>query len=627
MSWSWPGFVTPASAWLAALFIPLVILYFLKLKRPLQQIPSLALWRQVMNDQRVNSPFQRFKRNLLLLLQCLVLACLVLAAMQPYLSTGVGRAHYLPILIDCSASMGALDQQGGISRLDAAKAEAREVISNLLADQMVSLIVVNSSGRRLTDFTNNKKLLLSALEQITVSDVPSRLEDGLRLTQALARTYPFERALFLTDGNTPGAVDLELPFQIAMQIVPPGGPNIGITELNARRGAERWEIFVRVEAAAAGGGAAAVEFYQDQELLGTEQISLEAGQAQRLVFRAPADKASYIDVRVIPKGFDSLASDNVAFLDLPALRPLRIFVDLELKAFRKALQPIKGVEVLPVPGSTKPDQVLGYDLVISPDADETVPTAPVTLHVGQIPPDIGKLVQIETGFVKVVDWQRNSPLLRHVQLTEVQMSDNPISKADVLDRDFESHGYEILAHATKGPLILHKNRDGKQSLWLLFHPDRSTLPYRVAFPILVSNLVQIALQQAGLLETQGQTTGALPARIAEPRTSYSIIGPTGMRQDLTSSDEGLLMGISAPYVGRYDIQKGLSTAAKTSACLLNASETGLKSVDTIQFREVSVKASDAKLSTEKPLWTEFAIVGLLALALEWWFFQRRPGGW
>ena len=63
------SFTSLSSAWLFALIVPLVIFYFLKLKRPRQTIPSLVLWRQVMNDQRVNSPFQRFKRNLLLLLQ------------------------------------------------------------------------------------------------------------------------------------------------------------------------------------------------------------------------------------------------------------------------------------------------------------------------------------------------------------------------------------------------------------------------------------------------------------------------------------------------------------------------------------------------------------------------------
>src|ERR1700729_3453463 len=112
-----PAFTSLGNAWLFALLVPLIAFYFLKLKRPRVAIPSLVLWRQVVNDQRVNSPFQRFKRNLLLLLQILVLACLVLAAMQPYLRSASPRAQYQPVLIDCSASMAALDKPGGVTRM------------------------------------------------------------------------------------------------------------------------------------------------------------------------------------------------------------------------------------------------------------------------------------------------------------------------------------------------------------------------------------------------------------------------------------------------------------------------------------------------------------------------------
>src|SRR3989304_9960742 len=90
---NFPGFYALSGAWLALLFAPLVLLYFLKLKRPRVEIPSLALWRQVINDQRVNSPFQKFKRNLLLLLQLLLLLFLVLAAMQPFWPSGARRAE------------------------------------------------------------------------------------------------------------------------------------------------------------------------------------------------------------------------------------------------------------------------------------------------------------------------------------------------------------------------------------------------------------------------------------------------------------------------------------------------------------------------------------------------------
>ena len=97
-------FTALSSAWLAALLVPLVAFYFLKLKRPRHDVSSLVLWRQVIADQRVNSPFQKFKRNLLLLLQILLLALLVLAAMQPLLKSGASPAERLPILIDASAT-------------------------------------------------------------------------------------------------------------------------------------------------------------------------------------------------------------------------------------------------------------------------------------------------------------------------------------------------------------------------------------------------------------------------------------------------------------------------------------------------------------------------------------------
>src|SRR6478735_8462789 len=100
-----PAFTSLGNAWLLALLVPLVIFYFLKLKRPRLEIPSLVLWRQVLSDQRVNSPFQRFKRNILLLLQILILVLLALAAMQPFFRGNATSAERTPVLIDISASM------------------------------------------------------------------------------------------------------------------------------------------------------------------------------------------------------------------------------------------------------------------------------------------------------------------------------------------------------------------------------------------------------------------------------------------------------------------------------------------------------------------------------------------
>ncbi|GAH72863.1 unnamed protein product, partial [marine sediment metagenome] len=49
------SFYALGNAWLLSLLVPLVLFYFLKLKRTRLRIPSLALWRQVLADSRVNS--------------------------------------------------------------------------------------------------------------------------------------------------------------------------------------------------------------------------------------------------------------------------------------------------------------------------------------------------------------------------------------------------------------------------------------------------------------------------------------------------------------------------------------------------------------------------------------------
>jgi Ca-activated chloride channel family protein len=190
-----PGFSALINAWWFLLLIPLVIFYFLKLRRPRVEIPSLALWRQVITDQRVNSPFQKFRRNLLLLLQILLLCALVIGAMQPYLYSNARHVQNLPVMIDTSASMAALDAPGGRSRLAEAKEKVGRLIDDLLPDQQICLISVNSSARRLTDFTNNKRLLRETLARLEPSHVPSRLVDGFRLTQALSRGNSIESAI------------------------------------------------------------------------------------------------------------------------------------------------------------------------------------------------------------------------------------------------------------------------------------------------------------------------------------------------------------------------------------------------------------------------------------------------
>lgn len=624
---NWGGFQSLSQLWLLALLAPLVLFYFLKLKRPRAEIPSLVLWRQVLQDHRVNSPFQRFKRNLLLLLQILMLLFLILAALQPFWRGGPGKNRRLPVLVDCSASMAALDKPGGVTRLAEAKRRGREMIDGLTSDQELCLIAFDSTPRKLTGFTNNKRLLRDALDRIEVADVGSDLEQALRLVQALGRSEPFDEVLLFSDGNFPPRVNFDLSFKLNYQRLTPAGPNLGITALSAQRAvAGGWDVFLQIEGSADAEGNAAVELFQDGNSMASEHLTVARGHAQRMVFQTKGDHASSLRVQLTPEGFDSLAADNLAYLDLPESRPLRVFVPKSLFSYRHVLQGIQGIQLFP---QETADEASGaFDLVMSDRPQDLDIGARTKLSVGFIAPELQRLVEPGTNTSAVVDWRRDAPVLQHVQLADLVVLDQPRFAANAGEGDLENLGYEVLVHGQRGPLLVRKKDADALRFALLFHTDRSTLPYRVGFPIFIENVVQAALEQAGLAEALADRTGVLPPLALAPNGRYQIQTPAQSVELATADDHGMVSGVAAPRAGYYAISENGAPRRRVGASLLSPGETGLAGVAQIEFNEqLQVAAAAVVVKTDWPLWPLLLLGGLGLMLAEWWCFQKKPGGW
>lgn len=634
MSW-FPSFFRPSMAWLFALLVPIIVFYFLKLRRTRVEISSLALWRQVINDQRVNAPFQKFKRNLLLLLQLLLLCLIVLAAMQPFVPGESSHQTRLPILVDVSASMGAMDAAGK-SRLDLAKVEIGELVDMLLPGQQIALIAVGGTARRLTEFTDNKSILREALRRLHVEDVPSRIEEGLRLTQALARTLEIERVRLYTDGNLPtkphpatgeplAVVDFDLPFPVDFFQIPPAGGNIGITAFNARRGAiDRWDAFLRVEGSSFGSTEADVTLKSNGNVIGQERVILGPGESQRMVFGVDATISNHLEAELKPVGHDSLRADNAAWLTLPPGRALRVFCPSELPVFRHALRTMEGIAL--EPSESGADTFSAYDLLISDNPEDERREAELAVFVGVVPTELKSLIDIRDEPSELVDWRRDARILQHVQLKSVVFSDLPVKNEGVDDASIEGLGYEILAYGNRGPLIVRKQDGVRLRYYFLFHTDRSTLPYRVGFPVLVSNLVTETLHQALLDELQAPITGVLPPLTLAPGEICRVTSPDGRHEERTTDDDGLLRGIPATRIGHYEIRQRGQLVDRLSVSLLSSAETSLSSVDKIHFNEVAVAAEEERAKQDRPLWSYLAMAGFCLLLFEWWYFQKKPAG-
>ncbi|MEM7383382.1 MAG: BatA and WFA domain-containing protein [Verrucomicrobiota bacterium] len=628
MNWL-PGFLNVPAAWLFLLIPPLVAFYFLKLRRPKARIPSLVLWQQVINDQRVNSPFQKFKKNLLLLFQLLLLLFLILAAMQPFLPARNDRGDRLPLLIDTSASMGALDKPGGRSRLEEAKEKAREVIDGLLRGQEISLLSISDRARQHTGFTDDKRELLEALEAMELHDVPSRIEDGFRMAQALSRSNRFEEILFLSDGNVDSQAALDLPFRVDYRQLEKGGTNLGITACAARRTRSGdWDVFVEISASGTTdlSGLLTLEVVEDgaSRELENKTITASPETGARALFRVDGDASSFLRVTIEADDFDSLPSDNIAYLTLEQSRPLRVLVPESLLAYRHALSALPNLELID-PVTAEPG--IEADLLFSESEDDIDQlSARVACFIGFVPPALQALVSIEEENSQIVDWRRDAAALQHVDLAEVILIDQVVRAAGADASDFGDAGFEILIDGERGPVLLRSESSEQLTYALLVHTQRSTLPYCVGFPVFVANLVQRAKLLSGLAESQGPQTGILPELMASAGESFSVRGPGAFSSKGQADEGGLLKGIAAPRSGLYRLESA-KRSITTGAALLDGKESRLEAGTELQFNEYAVTASEGRVRTDKPLWWPLAFLALGFLLVEWWYFQRRPGGW
>jgi hypothetical protein len=162
----------------------IVLLYFLRLKRKPQPVPSTFLWKKSIEDLHVNRLMQWLRRNVLLLLQLLAILAIIYAILGPRLHGSVESGRHYILIIDNSASMSATD--GKPNRLELAKAEALKEIDAATDSDSGMVIVFNSAAEIRQSYTTNRALLRRAVEAIGPTQQPTKIEEALSLAESLA---------------------------------------------------------------------------------------------------------------------------------------------------------------------------------------------------------------------------------------------------------------------------------------------------------------------------------------------------------------------------------------------------------------------------------------------------------
>ena len=181
--------------------LPVIAPLFLKLKREERVVPSTLLWKKVIEDMQVRTPFQRLRYSLLLLLQLLLIILAALALARPYTNLGGIAGKKLVLLIDTSASMATRDGNArGDSRLQAALRNAASKIDDLRPGDEMALVAFDGDTRQLCKFTSDRALLKQTLETVETRDLETHADEAFETALNLIQGKDNAEVLVLSDG-------------------------------------------------------------------------------------------------------------------------------------------------------------------------------------------------------------------------------------------------------------------------------------------------------------------------------------------------------------------------------------------------------------------------------------------
>jgi len=608
--------LAPTGLALSALAAPLIALYFLRIRRRRVRVSSLLPWHALAQSDRLASPFHRFRRHLLLLLQLLILLLIALALARPAVRSEHLGAQSIVLVVDTSASMGAVDETP--HRLGAAVALAQDALDGLGPADEVMLVDAGPQTRVTVPFTHDKGRVVDALKRLQPAEAEGSLTSGVQLALSVARSRPNVEVVVLSDG---GGGDLAGLVQGTAKVrfarVGTQTTNAGILALDLRRSPindlDR-QLFLTVQNFGAQPNEATIEVYIEGALLGLRNQTLPPGEPVPLVFDIPGAARGTLRVDLIAER-DLLAADNTAFAVLTEPSARRVLLVGEDPLTARALQADPRVSLVRARASDVDAALLDtVDCVLFAgavsDLARGIPHAVLGPHPGT-PLTLGDAAAAP----QVLDWQRTHPVLRFVDMNSVTIGRTRTVIAP--------GGLTPLVTSDLGPLVLGGERHGGRVVALAFDPYWSDLPLRVGWPVFVLNTVGWLTEGASGGETQLAKTGQpWLRRVAdETVTEAQITGPDGT--ETVPLLDGVVRLTQTGRVGLYRVRAG---ALNTSfaANLLSERESQIAPRASLDFGEHPAAAAEASVVTgRREIWRALLLLALVFLVLEWWAWNRR----
>ena len=609
-------FLAPWAVWALAGVPVIVLLYLLKTRRRGVTVSTLLFWNRVLEKERQRAFLRKLRHPLSLLLHLLIFLCIVAALAKPVLARLLHDGTSIVLLVDTRARMQALEADQK-PRMIRALDEARRLIRNARPGEQICLIEAGATPRVLVPFTTDERALIAGVNRLRASDGTGDFQRALHLAEAALSSRGGERQIIaLTTAAPPPST------AIPLRTIACGTPqeNVAITRFATRpqlHSPQTSEVFLALQNFGENPARGEVVITCDGRPVDVQPFELQSGEesTKSFPFLPPANRSTrgWLVAKIEKK--DALPLDNTAYAVLPGTQPMRVLLvsagSWFLEKLLAADQQLK-FELL-APDAWKPEFAGKFDVVIfdaALPAGFALASAAGNFLFLQQSPFTTEEPLLNEPLISEID--ERHPVLRLVSLQNVTIAR---AKASRLPPASDGWTWEVPLRSFEKPLLIVGERGRQRVAAFSFELTESDLPLRVAFPLLMGNLVH-------WLGGEGLQSGssALAGEIVAVAEGQAITGP----------DETPVQHAGGAFQPLRNGFYGLHTATDTRWLAVNtfsAQESDLRQ-GAIAPLPTAAPAENARRFSFRdfgtwPVWQYFALSALLLFALEWWLFHRR----
>jgi Ca-activated chloride channel homolog len=618
------SFLTPLALIAGLLAIPIILMYMLRLRRREVMISSTFLWQQLLKDNEANTPWQRLRRNLLLLLQLLILAALVLALARPFITVPAVGAGQIVLLLDASASMNATDVNGG-SRFEEAKRQALDVVNTMSADDTMTVIRVTDVPEVIAPATSDHNALTSVINDAQPSKARADWGGALTLAIAGAANATDFNVVIISDGNLGDAALLpEVPGEVRYIPVGMSNQNVAISALATDTlSGQTPQLFTQLTNYGSSEAEVLFSLSVDGTLFTSDFLTIPAGEDLAFVsealpedFRLISASLSVPDSSPAP---DYLAQDNEAWAVASGVGTRRVLLMTEGNLFiEQVLRSLPAIEAF------------------KGDLERGIPAQPFDLYIfdGWLPNTL------PNGDLLIVNPPRSTPLFTvgaveerageiRVAQTDPRMTFVDFDAVDVLGfRAISNVDWATpLVTVDNAPLVLAGEIDGRQVAILTFDIHDSNLPLQITWPVLMSNLLSWFSPQSVISAPNSLSVGdSLVIRPPLTAESLQINLPDGTQRSIPIDRQSIIYA-ETDTAGIYTldvIDDGAVTQSQPFAVnLFDPGESSIAPQSSITLGSVTITPGERDEVGQFEFWPIAALLALLILLIEWYVYHQR----